>query len=225
MAITWPSVLVPQRAEAEVVSAAASGGRTGNGQRQLVFSDAGYWQIRLSGIVIRNRAQVNAYRALLARIRQGESVAVPTFDRWWPLGADAATSEVTLTADVLTRETEIDVASSGIAIEAGSRFSIVNRLHEVTEIVSGPGNPPLESAVALDQPFWDVEPWSDDVDISKNYTLKISPPLRFDYSTGQTLNFFNTRCNCIPENMRDGSLDLDAGLVGSPSITFIESFA
>ena len=132
---------------------------------------------------------------------------------------------VTIVGDVEKRETEITLASSGVAIEEGSRFSIINRLHEITQIVSGPTNPPLENPVANDQPWWDVQPWVDDVDITKNYTVKINPPLRNDYPTGQSANFLNTRVNCVLENMRDGDLDLVAGLVGYPSLTFIESFS
>ncbi|GAB5376466.1 MAG: hypothetical protein AcusKO_29280 [Acuticoccus sp.] len=225
MAITWPDVLVPQRASAHVRSTAASGGRTGNGQRQLVFSDAGFWEVRLSGVIVANRAQVNAYRKLIAQLRQGESVAVPTFDKWWPIGADAATSDVTISGDVEIRQTEITLTSSGVAIEEGSRFSIINRLHEVIEITSGPGSPPLENPLANDQPWWDHQPWTDSVDASDSYTVKISPPLRSNYSNGQSVNFFNTRVNCVLENMRDGDLDLASGRVGYPSMTLIESFS
>lgn len=224
MAITWPDVLVPQRATAHVRSTAASGGRTGTGQRQLVFSDAGFWEVTLSGIVVRTRAQVNAYRALLARLRQGENVAVPTFDRWWPLGADSDTSAVTINSAVTARQTQISLASSGVAIEAGSKFSIINRLHEITEIVSGPTNPPFQNPIANDAPFRDEQPWVDDVDNTKNYTVRISPPLRFDYTSGQSVNFFSTRVNCVLENLLDGDLELEAGRVGYPSLTFIESF-
>lgn len=223
MTVSWDSVLLPQRCSPEIMGMIASGGRSGTGREQRSLSDAGFWQITISGINVRNGQQAAAYRAMAARLRLGEDIILPIFDKYKPVGSWSSASSAALATNAALRSTQVVLSVSGIDLRPGHYFSLGDRLHLITELVAVTGTAPLENMIANDSPWSDHQPWSDAVSATANYTVKIAPPLRADYSAGDVAQFRYPIVRCVIKDPSDGNLDLELARFGSPSLTFIES--
>ena len=223
MTITWNQVLQPRRCNANLRNFAKSGGRTLSGREPRSVSDAGYWLVAMGEIAVTSIEEARAYRALIARLRQGEEVLVPVFDVYTPRGAASSAAAITVAANTPLRATQVPLTATEVDIQAGHHFTIGDRLHLVTEVVSGPVAPPFLNPVATDTAFMDDEPWTDVVAGSSAYVAKILPPLRAAVAGGQAVSFQNLMVRCVLQDLADGDLDLDLGRFGTPSITFIES--
>lgn len=223
MTIAWPSILVPQRASPELRNLTRSGGRVSGGREQRVLGDAGFWAVTVSGIYIRNRAAAMAYRAMIARLREGEDILVPLFDVFVPLGAEASNSAAALVSAATLRATTVTIRSTGIEIVEGSFFSADNRLHVVTEVTSAPPSPPFQNRLVNDEPWNDDQPWTDSYTASGFYTVKITPPLRTNYPAGQPLLFAGVQLRCVIDRTTDGDLDIEPAGIGFADLNFVES--
>lgn len=220
---TWPAKLVPQRASFNLRNSWKSGGRNVFGREQRVRSDAGFWAITLSGILIHDRATEYAFRALVARLRDGEDVFVPMFGfRALLNSADTDDSACELTDAADLRATTINITSSGVQLLAGGMIGIFGRLHQITEITTAPSAPPFENMIANDSPWRDGVPFVDAVSASANYVVKILPPLRSDYSAGQTVKTSGLTVRCVLESGGDGDLEMQPGGIAYPTLTFVE---
>lgn len=223
MTITWPSALKARGWNAHPRNMMATGGRSATGREQRVYSDAGFWEVAVSGIQIRNREQAAAYRALIARLRAGEDILVPVRDRYQAIGAGSAAAVITLSANAALRSTQIPLTATGVDIKPGYHFTIGDRLHLVTDVVSGPGAPPFVNQFVTGGPISSSVPFVSAVAASASYTVKILPPLRADLSAGEPARFRDLLVRCVLKDPNDGDLDLDLGRLGAPSLTFIES--
>lgn len=223
MTITWPTALEARGWNAHPRNMMATGGRSPTGREQRVFSDAGFWEIVVSGIRVRNRKQAAAYRAMLARLRGGEDILVPVRDCYMPVGANSTGATGALSADADLRSTTIALTVSGVDVAAGHHMTIGDRLYLIERVVSGPGAPPALNIVATDSPWSDDAPWTDAVSGSAAYTVKIAPPTRADLDAGEPARFRDMLVRCVLKDAADGDLDLDLGRFGSPTLTFIES--
>lgn len=222
MTIQWPASLVPAKCNPTLRNFTTSGGRSMTGREQRVYSDAGYWSIDMQRIVVKGRAERYAYTAMINRLRQGEDVIVPIFDLYAAVGAANNGSTAAVAAAALLRATSLSITVSGLDVQAGVRFSIADRLYEISEVVSGPASPPLENQLTSDSPWADDQPWTDTVNATGTYVVKILPPLRAPVAVGNQINFSAPELRCIPADPGDGDLDLEIGRYGFPSITFIE---
>lgn len=223
MTITWSELLRARSSDAHLRNFARSGGRSLSGREQRAFSDAGFWTIVKSGLVINTRERAAAYRAMIARLRQGEDILVPLCDLYTPLGSRLATASSVLAADAALRATGVSLIVSGLDLAAGHYFSIGDRLHLVTEIVSGPSEPPLINQLVSDSAWSDALPWADAVAGGSAYTVRILPPLRAAAPAGTAASFSDLKLRCELQDLAAGDLDLDLGRFGTPSLTFIES--
>lgn len=223
MTVTWPSVLEARSWNAHLRNMMASGGRTPTGRDQRVYSDAGFWEISISGIRIHNRAEAAAYRALIARLRAGEDILLPLRDAYEAIGSRAANAVASLWVDALLRATTVTLKVAGVEVHAGHHLTIGDRLYLIAEVVSGPSSPPLLNQLVSDSAWSDALPWSDAVADASIYTLKILPPLRADLDAGEPARFRDMLVRCVLKDPADGDLDLDLGRLGTPSLTFIES--
>lgn len=187
-----------------------------------MFSDAGFWTIVKSGVVVRNKEQALAYRAMIARLRQGEDVIVPLCDLYKPVRAKGDVASAMLASTAPLRATTVTISVTDLDIAEGNHFSIDDRLHLITRVVSGPIAPPMVNPIAWDLPFLD-EPWVDDVDKSANYTVDILPPVRATHGIGKEVSFSDLKVRCVIQDIDDGDLELDLGRFGQPSLTLIES--
>ena len=221
--LQWPDVLKARVWDPHLRNLAVSGGRTLTGREQRVFGDAGLWVIRVSDVVVRNREQAAAYRALIARLRAGEDILLPVRDLYQPLGVRSPDAAVKLKNAAPLRATQVDLNVAGVAVEAGHHLTIGDRLHLVTEVVTGPAVPPLLNQLVSGAPWSDALPWSDAVDGSADYAVRLLPPLRSDQPAGVTCSFRNLRLRCVLQELADGDLDLDLGRLGRPNLNFIES--
>lgn len=220
---TWPAGLKARIWDPHLRNLAASGGTTPTGRTQRVFGDAGLWEIRVSDIVVRDRQQAAAYRALIARLRTGEDILLPVREFYGPVGGRLANASVALTANTPLRATEVALTVAGVDVVEGAHFTVGDRLHLVTRVVSGPSAPPLLNQLVSDSPWSDDVPWVDAVAGASIYTVKILPPVRFDLSAGEPVRFRDLLVRCVLKDVADGDLDLDLGRFGRPSLTFIES--
>lgn len=223
MTIEWNPILRARAGEPVLRNAARSGGRSLSGREQRVMSDAGFWVVPMTSIVVNTRERAAAYRAMVARLRQGEEILVPICDLYTPRGARSPAAAITMTADAALRATQIGLSCVEVDIQPGHYVTIGDRLHLVTEIVSGPLAPPFLNPVATDTPFRDDEPWTDAVSGAAAYVVKILPPLRAAVTAGQPVSFRHLALRCVVQDLNDGDLDLDLGRFGTPSLTFIES--
>ena len=224
MTITvWPDVLKARIWDPHLRNLAASGGTSSTGRTQRVFGDAGLWEIKVSNIAVNTRERAAAYRALLARLRTGEDILLPVRDLYSAVGSNLSDASVTLTANAALRATQVGLTTTGVDIDPGYHFTIGGRLHLVTEVVSGPSEPPLLNQVVTDSPWSDDVPWVDAASGASAYTVKILPPLRAALTAGSPARFRNLSVRCVLKDVADGDLDLDLGRFGTPSLTFIES--
>lgn len=223
MTITWNPILRARACEPVLRNLAATGGRSPTGREQRVFGDAGFWVVPMRNIVVNTREKAAAYRAMAARLRQGEDILVPVCDLYTARGARSPAAAITVASSAALRATQIGLTCTEVDIQPGHYFTIGDRLHLVTEIVSGPSAAPFINPVATDTPFRDDEPWADAVAASAAYTVKIIPPLRAAVAAGQAASFSNLYLRCVLQDLNDGDLDLDLGRFGSPSLPFIES--
>lgn len=223
MTVTWPSVLEARSWNANLRNNMASGGRTPTGRDQRVFSDAGFWEISIADIRVHNREEAAAFRAMAARLRASEDILLPLPDAYAAVGAKSNDAVITLSAGASLRATQIGLTVKGVDIQPGHYFTIGDRLHLVTEIVSGPSAPPIVNQLVSDSPWSDDLAWADAVAGTSAYTIKFLPPLRADYDSGEAVRFRDLIVRCVIKDPNDGDLDLDLGRLGTPSLTFIES--
>lgn len=229
MTITWNPILRARAGEPVLRNLAASGGRSPTGREQRVTWDAGFWHVPLTGLVVNTREKAAAYRAMLARLRQGEDIIFPLCQRYLAPGARDIGASVTVADASALRATKINLLATGLTIAPGYYFSLGgDRLHLITEIYAGPGEDP-DSSPWLPAP---ASPWADDPSSpwlgsgrpDASWAVKIIPPLRAAVSGGAAANFKDLRLRCVLQDLSDGDLDLDLGRFGSPSLPFIESF-
>ncbi len=219
----WPDVLKARIWDPHLRNLAAAGGMTPTGRTQRVFSDAGLWEIKISNIVVRNRQHAAAFRALIARLRAGEDILLPVRDCYPPIGNRISNAAASFVGGAALRATQVTLNIAGVAVEAGHHLSVGDRLHLVTEVVSGPSMPPLLNQLVSRSPWSSSVPWSNAVAGSADYALKILPPLRAAQGSGVAARFRDLRLRCVLKDTADGDLDLDLGRFGAPSLTFIES--
>jgi hypothetical protein len=222
MAFTWPSVLIPRRCDPHLRNMVKTGGRTSTGREQRVFFDAGYWIVPMSDFPFHDESSVRAWRSLLSRLRQGQSVNAKIFDAAAAEGGDNPSASATLSGSHAVRATSVTMSTRGIKVTAGVLFSIGNRLHQVDEVVSG-GSGSIYNPVVTNGLWNDDELWNDGTPGSVTYSLKISPPLRSAYASGTAVRFSNLTLECVVDELTDGELNLDLGLYGNPSLTLRES--
>lgn len=197
MTITWPDVLVPKRCTPSLRNFAASGGRTVTGREQRVYSDAGFWTVRHDEIVVKDYATATAYRALLARLRQGEDVDLPIFDMHLP--SDVSSGDLELSGAHALRSTTLSIASTGPTVAAGSYLSINSWLYQVTEVTSAPGGGGAGA-----------------------YTVKILPPTRQAHPDTKNVKPLALVCRCVLDELNSGDLDQDLTGIAFPSLSFVE---
>lgn len=220
---TWPAGLKARIWDPQLRNLAASGGTSPTGRTQRVFGDAGFWEIKVSGIVVRDRATAAAFRALVARLRAGEDILLPVRDCYLPVGSRMRNAAASFVGPAALRTTQISLNVAGVAVEVGHHLTVGDRLHLVTEVVSGPSKPPFLNQLVSRSPWSRAVPWSSAVAGSASYTLKILPPLRAAQAGGAAAKFRDLRLRCVLKDPNDGDLDLDLGRFGAPSLTFIES--
>lgn len=221
--ISWPAALKARVWDPHLRNQAASGGTSATGRTQRVFGDAGFWEVKVSQIVVHDRASVAAYRALIARLRAGEDILLPVRDLVLASGARNRFAFARLSADAPLRATQIDLSARGVDIAAGHHLAIDGRLHLVTEIVSGPSEPPLLNPALDDQPLSEGQPWADAVAGTASYSVRILPPLRSDIAAGSYLALHGFTLRCVLQDPGEGDLDLDLGRFARPSLSFSES--
>ena len=220
--ITWPDALKARRWDAHLRNSRSSGGRSATGREQAVYSDAGFWEVSIGGIRISERVEAASYRAMIARLRAGDDILLPLCDLYQAVGSRLSTAAATLSADAHLRSMALSLTVTGVDIQPGHHLTIGDRLHIVTEVTSGPESPPLLNQVASDSPWSDALPWSDATAASSAYGIKILPPLRADYASGDPVSFRNLLVRCVLKDPTSGDLELDLGRFGAPSLTFIE---
>lgn len=216
----WNPLLRARAGEPVLRNSAVSGGRSISGREQRLLGDAGFWSVPMRSIVVNTREKAAAYRAMTARLRQGESIILRICDAYVPRWARSEAAKAVLASAAPLRATQIGLTVTGIDVQPGHYLSFGDRLHLVTEIVSGPSEPPLVNPLVLDEPFH--EPWTDNVGTPASYVVKILPPLRAALSAGAAASFSDLKLRAVPEDLNAGDLDLDLGRFGTPSITFIE---
>ncbi|CZT36126.1 hypothetical protein [Rhizobium sp. 9140] len=217
MTITQSAALTLVSCNPELRNFVASGGRTGTGRQQNVFRDAGFWEI---GVAFRtnNKASVLAYRAMIARLRQGEDILVSLVDLYCLEGE--APSKIL--APAARRATTVQVEGVAADLEPGHHITIQNRLHRVTEVLAQTETIIGTVLGAHDGSTWaDGSTWVDEGDFTSS--IKFLPPLRAAIAANTLVEFDDLKCLCVLKDMGDGDLDLDLGRFGSPSLTFIET--
>ncbi|KRE00083.1 hypothetical protein ASE63_08245 [Bosea sp. Root381] len=150
MTITWNSALRARAGEPVLRNLAATGGRSPTGREQRVIGDAGFWHVPLTGLVVNTREKAAAYRAMLARLRQGEEMIFALCDMYRAPGALAVGSSVTIADATAPRATTINLFAGGVTIAPGYHFSLGgDRLHLITEVREGARRPAVSSVSSV----------------------------------------------------------------------------
>jgi len=222
MTIAWPSVLKARMYNPHLRNFAKGGGPTLTGRQQRSFQDAGFWEIVVDQIAVRNREQAAAYRAMIAKLRQGEEILLPVCDRYKAIGAREEDSQGVFKNQAIGRATQFDLTITGVDPQPGHYLTIGDRLYLATDIIAGPDVPPLLNPVVNDAEWHDDEPWTDDTPPHADYSLRVLPPARQLYAVDTVVKFRDLQVRCVLKDLADGDLELDIGR-GFPTLTFVES--
>lgn len=217
-----PALTTPLRCDANLRNFVKRGPRSASGREQRVYSDAGYMTITYQWR-LRTPQQVRAYRRMIARLRTGEEMYAQLFERSAPSSAlvDGAEAEFKLAGSL--RDTQITMYATGVNVQEGSYIGIANRLHLITQIVSGPESADLFNPVSNDVPWDDGAPWSDGNPNQQTWVVKVLPPLRSGYDVGTAIKFTGITLVGVIEDPAQGDTDLDLIKRGAVSLTIIES--
>lgn len=216
----YPAMLRARSMNAHLRNSASSGGRSASGRQQTVFSDAGFWEVEISGIVVNSRETAWAYDAMIARLRTGETMVVTLCT---PYRAPVDPSKpVTVVEAASLRATALNVEGLSADLTAGQRFSIGNRLYQLTQIDSEVAlNAGIVTSISGPDVWDDGEVWRDEMSWASQ--LKILPPLRGTANVGAICIFRTLKVIVGLKDMADGDLSLDLGRFGKPSLTLIET--
>lgn len=223
MAVTWPTALVPRRCDPELRNFVRSGGRSMTGREQRVYSDAGFWEVTLTGIRINTPEKVRMWRALIARLRQGESIALKVFDRSAAQGARHERAVAFVAAAAPPRSTSISLAVGGMEVDAGSYFTIADRFYQVTQVASGGESDDFFSFLDDGEPWQDNLAWSDAAPQARSVVLNFLPPLRLAAVPGDAVEFSDLTMLGELASVSDGDLSLDLLRLGTASLTIRET--
>lgn len=198
-----------------------TGGSSLSGREQRVYRDAGFWEIKLDGVLIRRAADAWAYDAMLARLRTGEAMIVPLCRLYKP--AFSYPFAAYLTAAVAVRQSVVNVTVAEETLVAGQKFSIGDRLHQIIEVVSvtarpgGLARPASGSHAWSDADFWRDEAFND-------HALRIIPPIRQVAAAEAAVEFSDLRATVVLAAADGGDVSLDLSRFGSASLTLVEQF-
>jgi hypothetical protein len=219
-----PAVLTTRVSKPELRNFSKGGVPTETGRMQRTFSDAGFVEVVVTFPRIRPGAEANAYKAMVARLRSGEDILLDFCNPDRPPSADESTATAELTAAVDLRETTISITVDAIIIGEGNWFSIGDRAHMITRIVSAPEDPQGLGPLERDSPLNDPDPLLYSGATEGAYTVEVLPPMRDDYDASEPVKFDDLAIRVVMKDPREGDLDRD-GRRGSAAITFIEHTA
>ena len=220
--IIWPASLNYRSASPELAGMTVTGGRSMSGIEQRTLRHPGFWRVRVEGIVINTQERANAYRALIARLRGGETVDVPIADPYRPKGARLTGAAATTTASVAAGAVTLAAAVVGHDVDAGHYFSTGGRLYVVTEVTSGGYG--LFNQLVTDSPWDDRIPWVDAPTVSAATGLKFLPNFRTAIGSGVALDFKRPTLTCRLASQETGDLTLDLLRYGAASLDLVEAF-
>lgn len=189
MTIQWPiETLIPAQITRRVAPRTTAGTVSASGFTQRVSAPAHAWVIEYAGIPVATAAQRAAWDATEALLDGGAN-AVLVY-----LPGEGADPDGTMQGDTTAGDVEV-VINRTEPVEAGSHFSIGERLYRVASVV--------------------------DVD-SDDYTVTIRPPLRSDVDNGSDVIFSTLACKCRLMTDDEMALQINSARVGFGNVKFVE---
>lgn len=213
-----PTILVARPVLAELRNFVKRGPATTTGRRQSVFSDAGSWAVSMT-VPLYTPDMIREWRAMIARLRQGEEIRLRWRDPSAPAGARGGAT-VTASGAHALGATELDLAVSGVALTRGTLISVADRLYEITEIVSGA--PIATNPFSTPGAIWgERRVWGSGTPGAPiATTVKILPPLRSALADEAAVSVDWLQLSAELDEMNSGDLDFDR--LGVASIAFNE---
>ncbi len=220
MTLRWPvGVLRPQNVSFDIAPRSLAGPSSVSGKTQVVSSDAGIWKVAYSGVVVRDRQSVLAFRGI-STILEGRLVPilVPLCRGYQPVppeadeynlydtvphsdetpfsdGAEYQGGVISVMAadgaPVRAVSMRVDVGLAG-DIQPGQHFSIGERLYRVRSFDADTGE------------------------------LTFRPPLRDAVEAAADLNFDDPVCRMRLASDTEMDLELALRRFGNPTVSFIE---
>jgi hypothetical protein len=228
MAFNWPeTILQPQSTLPPVIrQMTRQGPRSMTGREQRVLSDAGFLTMTYNGLWLDNRVKRETYNWVLDRLRQNETASLPLYGVDVARGALNTGAEAELGAAAALRATEIEIDCTGITVVAGNYLNLGTRLHKVTRVTSEPEDPLHGNPVSAQGPFIRAVGWTEATGLDTGtYVVKITPPLREDYTIGTAVSFIDLRMVGELVDLTAGDPDFTPGGFGAvSSLTFREAF-
>lgn len=195
---------------------ALSGGQPINGAPQTAdMSTGGWWVCDYSVGILRTKAQLGAWRAMLALLNSGvRTIEVPVLDglKPYPPGFPGLPIEATLAADVFMpaypapasppNQARVRLVAGG-ALQGGEYLTVI-----------GPSGAAWLHMVAA---ITDVT-----AGVS---TVTVVPPFREDMAAGTDVDFNNPRCTMKVDlqSLKDAWPTMTVPFLAKPKISFVES--
>jgi len=221
--LTWPRGLLPPREERLALSGmVTTGGMSIGGISQTTNSTGGgFWTLQQTGIWVRTRDQVRAWRALEAILDGGVTgIIVPFCDRRFAptsvtgivphsdgafffddTGYESGASAVTFDQDAALRATTVFLDVGAIELQGGEHFTVNHegapRLYRIARVIEQVG------------------------DVAE---VQIRPPLRAAVTAATDADFANPRCVMKLASADEMPLNLELGKSGQASVRFVEAF-
>lgn len=198
--VTWPfDDLKPRDIGIYPCFANIGGGVSLSGKEPVTTSSAGYWRFVLSGIPVKTRANILAWRAIEAQLEgRGKTVAIPVYDGKrapWP-AAPGGSIDAESFGDVQAGDTALQIVPTNIAdLQSGMGFSVADFYYRIVEVQG-------DSSV---------------------FDVTIFPPVREAFPAGQALEFRRPICRVRLADDLGMSLDLDGLKRGEVTVEFVEA--
>lgn len=201
--VVWPyDTLQPNDFDADINPASISGGRSISGGEQVLQSDAGFWQITLGPVPIRDNDQVLAWREVETLLdgRAG-SLQLPLYDGKrapWAPGSIGGTITASASGAIARGATSGSIKMTvGSALRPGMIFSALERAYRIKSVGTPAGSPAV-------------------------YPVTFLPPVREKINDADTLEF--RRPVCRVRQAADDGMRAALKLMRSadPSVDFVE---
>jgi hypothetical protein len=228
MGLAWPAALVNvTRARFQLENVSRGGGAAMNGSEQRVYNPDQRWIASIT-VPIRNKEQVFAFRALMARADGSAGIIdVPAFEKHranWPV--DAYGRKL---SPKFTRRRELDgtIYEDPAIPTASAITATVSGAHAIratTLAISLTQGSPLHYGqyVSIAGHLYILR-WPVST-VGSVYTFEIRPPLRVAAAAGATVEVANPTCEMRLASDDQTGLDLDLLKFAEPSLSFIEYF-
>lgn len=219
MTVTQSELLIPRDLKIELRTSVDVGPQDANGDEQRVHSSAGTFEMSMIGVPLPTADHVRAWRAMITRMRDGESLIARVYDLNGPPGFYTGGSTLTCVGGAAEGATQMVIETAGVVVDEGTYFGVLlDTFYIITGIVGDEGQ--VMNPISGPGPWDDDIPWSDMADGANQLVVNFLPPLHRNVSDGSGLRIgYDMRLTGELVDFEEGDLTLEYGRWGWGNLT------